>query len=154
MTAGGPAPVDGRGDAVDRAPAEAADARSGPRDLASLYREVLLESLDASPDPVYVISVAAQLVGVHAQTLRHYERLGLIVPARSGGGIRLYSARDVTRLRAIVRLTEELGLNLAGVEVLLNLHQRINALEGEVDALRAELRMMRGYLLEDRGGRG
>lgn len=123
--------------------------RQTARDPARLYRQALAASREASPEPVYVISVAAQLVGVHAQTLRHYERSGLIVPARSSGGIRLYSEQDVVRLRAIVGLTEELGLNLAGVEVLMNLHQRMHALEEEVDGLRAELRMMRGFLLED-----
>jgi MerR family transcriptional regulator/heat shock protein HspR len=122
------------------------------RDLASVYRHLLEEGAEASDAPVYVISVAAGLVGVHAQTLRHYERLGLIVPARSAGGIRLYSARDVARLRSIVRLTDELGLNLAGVEVLLNLHRRLSDLEHEVDGLRADLRQLRGFLLEDRGG--
>lgn len=123
----------------------------GVRDVAALYREVLSAGADASSEAVYVISVAAQLVGVHAQTLRHYERLGLVAPARTGGGMRLYSARDVARLKAVARLTDELGLNLAGVEVLLNFHQRLADLESEVDGLRAELRLMRGYLLEDRG---
>lgn len=128
------------------------ESEPGVRDVAALYREVLSAGADASSEPVYVISVAAQLVGVHAQTLRHYERLGLVAPARTGGGIRLYSARDVARLRAVARLTDELGLNLAGVEVLLNFHQRLADLESEVDGLRAELRVMRGYLLEDREG--
>lgn len=128
------------------------EAEAGVRDVAALYREVLSAGADASIEPVYVISVAAQLVGVHAQTLRHYERLGLVAPARTGGGMRLYSARDVARLKAVARLTDELGLNLAGVEVLLNFHQRLADLESEVDGLRAELRVMRGYLLEDRGG--
>jgi MerR family transcriptional regulator/heat shock protein HspR len=122
------------------------------RDLAVLYRQVLEAGEDASTEPVYVISVAAQLVGVHAQTLRHYERLGLSNPARTPGGIRLYSARDVTRLQAIARLTEELGLNLAGVEVLLELHRRMADMERQLEGLRVELRLMRGYLLEDGGG--
>jgi MerR family transcriptional regulator/heat shock protein HspR len=122
----------------------------GPRgEQARLLRDLVRQSLEASGDPVYVISVAAALVGVHAQTLRHYERLGLIEPARSGGNIRLFSERDVVRLRSIVRLTDELGLNLAGVEVLLGLHQRIAELEREVEGLKAELRQLRGYLLED-----
>ena len=127
------------------------DPEAGVRDVAALYREVLSAGADASTEAVYVISVTAQLVGVHAQTLRHYERLGLVAPARTSGGMRLYSARDVARLKAVARLTDELGLNLAGVEVLLNFHQRLADLESEVDGLRAELRVMRGYLLEDRG---
>jgi len=105
-------------------------------------------------EPVYVISVAAELVGVHAQTLRHYERLGLVEPARSSGNIRRYSPRDVHRLRIIVRLTAEHGLNLAGVEAIMNLRQRIETLEDELDRLRAEMRVIRGYLLEDQRARG
>ncbi len=70
---------------------------------------------------MYVISIAARLVNMHPQTLRYYERAGLINPTRSGGGIRLYSQRDIDRLRKISRLTDELGVNLAGVEVILRL---------------------------------
>lgn len=106
-----------------------------------------------SDAPVYVISVAAELVGVHAQTLRHYERLGLVEPARSGGNIRLYSARDVHRLRTIVRLTAEYRVNLAGIEVILNMRRRIEALEADLERMRVEMRQIRGYLLEDRRGR-
>ena len=69
-------------------------------------------------EPCYVISVAARLVNLHPQTLRYYEREGLIEPARSSGNVRLYSTRDIERLRRIVRLTGELGINLAGVEVI------------------------------------
>ena len=123
------------------------------QDLAALYRDLLQTGQDASPEPVYVISIAAHLVGVHAQTLRNYERLGLVVPARTAGGNRLYSARDVVQLKAIAHLTDELGLNLAGVEVLWNLHHRLSDLEREVEDLRADLRQMRGYLLEDRGSK-
>lgn len=83
----------------------------------------------ASPEEhgVYVISVAAEPVGLHPQTLRHYEREGLVVPARTAGGIRLYGHRDVTRLRRIAELTAE-GLNLAGVRRVLDLEDRNRAL--------------------------
>lgn len=83
----------------------------------------------ASPDEhgVYVISVAAELVGLHPQTLRHYEREGLVVPARTAGGIRLYGQRDLIRLRRIAELTAE-GLNLAGVRRVLDLEDRNRAL--------------------------
>ncbi len=114
------------------------------------YTEALDGSESASREPVYVISIVADMVGVHAQTLRHYERVGLVVPARSDGNIRLYSQRDVERLTAIVKLVNELGLNLAGVEAILNLRRRIEELQHEVDDLEAELRAWRGYLLEDR----
>lgn len=71
--------------------------------------------------PVYMIGVAAELCRVHAQTLRQYERMGLVVPARIGGKNRLYSELDIERVRRIQRLTQEMGVNLAGVEIILKL---------------------------------
>lgn len=71
--------------------------------------------------PVYMIGVAAQLCGVHPQTLRQYERLGLVVPSRAGAKNRLYSEADIRRVRRIQRLTQEMGVNLAGVELILRL---------------------------------
>ena len=79
--------------------------------------------------PVYVISVAAELVDMHPQTLRLYERKGLIRPKRSSGKTRLYSERDIEHLREIRRLTQELGVNLAGVEEIMRLRQELDALE-------------------------
>ena len=93
----------------------------------------------SSEDPCYVISVVAQMVDLHPQTLRHYERIGLVVPARSRGNLRLYSQIDVDRLRKICRLTDELGVNLAGVEVILRLTDTIEQLQIETDGLRASL---------------
>ena len=87
----------------------------------------------------FVISVAARLLGVHPQTLRYYERAGLIQPSRSRGNIRLYSARDIERAQQIKRLIEDLGVNLAGVEVILRLTERMRQMEGELQQLRAEL---------------
>ncbi len=87
--------------------------------------------------PVYVISVAARIVGVHAQTLRYYERVGLIEPARSRGNIRLYSQADVQRAMWIRSLIDDLGMNLAGVEVIMRLLAQIRSLEREVEQLRA-----------------
>ena len=86
-------------------------------------------------EPCFVISVAARIVGVHAQTLRHYERVGLIWPSRTGGRQRLYSMADIDRLRRLKALTEDMGLNLAGAEVALKLMNRIEDLEGEVKQL-------------------
>ena len=90
----------------------------------------------------FVISVAARLVGVHEQTLRYYERAGLVEPARSKGRIRLYSLHDLERVRQIRRLTDEMGVNLAGVEVIMRLTDRIRELEGRIDELEAEVRQL------------
>ena len=74
-------------------------------------------------EPIYVISVAAAILEVHPQTLRYYERAGLVQPSRSRGNIRLYSQSDIERLRLIQRLMDDLGVNLAGVEVIMNMTQ-------------------------------
>ncbi len=87
---------------------------------------------------MYVISVAAKMVGLHPQTLRHYESLGLVVPERSQGNIRLYSPADVERLHQINRLTHEPGINLAGVEVILDLRERLERLQFEIETSQAE----------------
>jgi MerR family transcriptional regulator/heat shock protein HspR len=94
-------------------------------------------------EPCYVISVAARMLGMHAQTLRYYERMGIIAPSRSRGRIRLYSQADITRLRQIQRLINDLGVNLAGAEVILRLNKRIRQMEQEVEGLRAELQRLR-----------
>jgi len=98
-------------------------------------------------EPVYVISVAARMVGMHEQTLRYYERMGIIRPARSKGRIRLYSRADIERLRQIQRLMDELGVNLAGAEAILKLREHIQALEREIELLRRELQAYRDRLL-------
>ena len=93
------------------------------------------------PDrPRYMISVAADLVGMHPQTLRMYETKGLVRPGRTPGGTRLYSDSDVERLRLIQRLTTELGLNLAGVEHVLRLQDELNKARARMDRLERELR--------------
>jgi MerR family transcriptional regulator/heat shock protein HspR len=93
--------------------------------------------------PCYVISVAARLVGMHAQSLRHYERIGLIVPRRSDGRQRLYSQADVNRLRQIQRLVNELGVNLAGAEAIIRLNDHIKHQEQEIEELKAEVQELR-----------
>ena len=80
-------------------------------------------------EPIYVISVAARLVEMHPQTLRYYERAGLLKPTRSSGKIRLYSQREIERLRKISRLTNELGVNLAGVEIIIDLTERLELIQ-------------------------
>ena len=93
------------------------------------------------PDrPRYMISVAADLVGMHPQTLRMYETKGLVRPGRTPGGTRLYSDNDVERLRLIQRLTTELGLNLAGVEHVLRLQDELNRMHARMQRLERELR--------------
>jgi MerR family transcriptional regulator, heat shock protein HspR len=92
--------------------------------------------------PRYMISVAADIVGMHPQTLRIYESKGLVRPGRTPGGTRLYSERDLERLRTIQRLTTELGLNLAGV-------QRVLVLEDEMAQLRARMARLEQQLRED-----
>lgn len=88
---------------------------------------------------VYVISVAAELSGLHPQTLRQYDRVGLVSPGRSSGRGRRYSLLDIARLREVARLTQEEGINLAGVKRILDLEDQVEALSAQVDALRAEL---------------
>jgi MerR family transcriptional regulator, heat shock protein HspR len=121
---------------------------------------------DLSDDtPVYVISVAAQLSGLHAQTLRAYDRLGLVSPGRSAGGGRRYSLRDVLALREVQRLSQEEGVNLSGIKRILELETaeqesrlRLAELHAEVAQLRAELESTRAVaarlagLLRDRSG--
>ena len=90
--------------------------------------------------PRYMISVAADLVGMHPQTLRVYETKGLVRPQRTPGGTRLYSEADVERLRIIQRLTSELGLNLAGVELVLRLEDELRKAHAQIERLQAQLR--------------
>jgi len=91
--------------------------------------------------PVFVISVAAQLAGLHAQTLRTYDRMGLVSPGRSPGGGRRYSARDIALLHEVQRLSQDHGINLAGIK-------RIIDLENQVEALRARLAELADELVE------
>ena len=92
--------------------------------------------------PVYVISVAAELAGMHAQTLRQYDRLGLVVPSRTRGGGRRYSARDVDRLREVQRLSAE-GVGLAGIRRVLDLENEVDDLRSRVARLTAENHALR-----------
>ncbi|MCG5215185.1 helix-turn-helix transcriptional regulator [Streptosporangium sp. KLBMP 9127] len=96
--------------------------------------------------PVYVISVAAQLSGLHPQTLRQYDRLGLVSPGRTAGRGRLYSTRDIVMLREVQRLSQEEGINLAGIKRILLLENDNIRLRDEVDRLRAEISMIRALI--------
>ena len=96
--------------------------------------------MEASDRPIYMISVAAGLVGMHPQTLRMYETKGLVRPQRTPGGTRLYSEADVERLRIVQRLTSELGLNLAGVELVLRMEDELRRAHAQIERLQRELR--------------
>jgi len=93
----------------------------------------------AEDAPVFVISVAAQLAGMHAQTLRQYDRLGLVSPGRTPGGGRRYSPRDVALLREVQRLSQEDGVNLAGIKRIIDLESQVEALQQRVHELLDEL---------------
>lgn len=90
-------------------------------------------------EPVYLISVVASMLDIHPQTLRQYEREGLVEPSRTQGRMRLYSQRDIDRMKLILRLTRQLGVNLAGVDIILQLKEQINQMQEEIDQLREEL---------------
>jgi MerR family transcriptional regulator, heat shock protein HspR len=96
--------------------------------------------MGTSERPIYMISVAADLVGMHPQTLRMYETKGLVRPHRTPGGTRLYSEADVERLRIVQRLTSEFGLNLAGVELVLRLEDELRKAHAQIERLQAQLR--------------
>lgn len=94
-------------------------------------------------EPCYVISVVARMLGVHAQTLRYYEKAGLIEPSRSRGRVRLYSQRDIEKLRQVKTLMNDLGVNLAGVEVILRLGERIAEMEKQLEEMELEIKRLR-----------
>ena len=95
-------------------------------------------------EPRYVISVAARIIGTETYTLRYYERIGLIEPKRSQGNIRLYSDRDIDLLRRVKTLVDDMGINLAGVEVILRLMQRMGEMQNEMAKLESEVKRLEG----------
>jgi len=95
-------------------------------------------------EPRYVISVTARILGIQNHTLRYYEKIGIIEPARSQGNIRLYSERDIDLLRRAKTLTDDLGVNLAGVEVIMRMAQRMNELQNRLQELESELDKLQG----------
>lgn len=92
----------------------------------------------------FLISVAAELAGMHAQTLRTYDRIGLVSPRRSAGGGRRYSERDVDLLREVQRLSHDEGVNLAGIKRIIELTNQVEALQSRIKEMAAELEMLRG----------
>ena len=99
--------------------------------------------------PVFVISVAAQLAGLHAQTLRSYDRLGLVSPGRSAGGGRRYSARDIAMLQEVQRLSQDHGVNLAGIKRIIDLENQVDALRSRLAEMAAELEQARAELAQE-----
>ena len=100
--------------------------------------------------PVFVISVAAELAGMHAQTLRQYDRIGLVIPSRTRGGGRRYSAADISRLREVQRLSQEEGVSLGGIQRIFELEHQVEALRARVAELGEELDDAREALGEGR----
>jgi MerR family transcriptional regulator/heat shock protein HspR len=99
--------------------------------------------MNRDDEPRYVISIAARMLGIHTHTLRYYERIGVIEPKRSEGNIRLYSEGDIALLRRVKTLVEDMGVNLAGVEVILRLMQRMNEMQNELEKLESEVKRLR-----------
>ncbi len=90
-------------------------------------------------EPVYLISVVAKILNIHPQTLRQYEREGLIEPGRTMGKMRLYSQKDIDRIKMILRLTRDLGVNLAGVDIILRLKDKLDSMDKELEDLKNEI---------------
>jgi MerR family transcriptional regulator, heat shock protein HspR len=95
-------------------------------------------------EPRYVISIAARMLGIQTHTLRYYERIGIVEPSRSRGNIRLYSEQDLEQLRHVKNLIEELGVNLAGAEIILRMARQMAELQQRVQELEAELNELKG----------
>jgi len=94
-------------------------------------------------EPVYLISVVAKVLSIHPQTLRQYEREGLIEPSRTEGRMRLYSQKDIDKIKMILRLTRDLGVNLAGVDIVLQFKTQIDEMEKELEQMKRELSILR-----------
>ena len=103
-----------------------------------------MEKDQKEKEPCYVISVAARMLSMQTHTLRYYEKIGIIEPYRSRGNIRLYSEQDIVMLRRVKSFTEDMGVNLAGVEVILRMLENISQLQTELEQAREELKKLKG----------
>ena len=99
--------------------------------------------MDWNKEPRYVISIAARMLSTQTHTLRYYEKIGIVDPSRSRGNIRLYSDRDINRLRQVKTLIDDLGINLAGAEVILRMSQRMTELQHQIEGLESELKRVK-----------
>jgi MerR family transcriptional regulator, heat shock protein HspR len=100
-------------------------------------------SPDENSEPRYIISIAARMLGIQSHTLRYYERIGIVTPSRSRGNIRLYSESDIAYIRQLKKLMDELGVNMAGVEVIMRMAERMSSLQRRVEELELELEQLR-----------
>ena len=112
------------------------------------------ESLIPRQEPVFQISIVSRMIGLHQQTIRSYERIGLVKPHRTAGNTRLFSHHDVERLRTVTRLVNDLGVNLAGVDVIMRMTAQIEQLQQQLEQTTKELALTRAELAERRGGLG
>lgn len=110
------------------------------------------EHLIPRHEPVFQISIVARMIGLHQQTIRSYERIGLVKPHRTAGNTRLFSHQDVERLRTVTRLVNDLGVNLAGVDVIMRMTNQIEQLQQELEQTKQELAQTRDQLSQPRGG--
>ena len=99
--------------------------------------------MDPEEEPRYVISIAARMLRVQTHTLRYYEKIGIIEPYRSQGNIRLYSERDINRLRQVKGLMDDLGINLAGAEIILRMAQRLTESQRQIERLESEVKRLK-----------
>ena len=99
-----------------------------------------MDNSNSYVEPVYLISAVAQILKIHPQTLRQYEREGLIKPSRTNGKIRLYSQKDIDNIKTVLTLTRNLGINLAGVDVILKLNKKIEKLESDIENYKIRIR--------------
>lgn len=96
-------------------------------------------------EPVYLISIVSSMLNIHPQTLRQYERDGLISPSRTSGRMRLYSQRDIDRMKMILRLTRDLGVNIAGIDIILRLKEQMEEMEHEIASLKEQLQGVNAF---------
>lgn len=94
--------------------------------------------------PLYVISIVSEMLELHPQTLRQYERMGLVTPSRTVGNTRLYSDEDIERLKFIMTLSKDMGVNLAGIEIILNMREQIEVLHAQLDGMKEYIRQRLG----------
>ena len=100
--------------------------------------------------PLYVISIVSEMLELHPQTLRQYERMGLVTPSRTMGNTRLYSDEDIERLKFIITLSKDMGVNLAGVEIILNMREQIEALQTQLEGMKEYIRQKMGEEMKAR----